>query len=55
MRVHLGAACATIAVMVGMMGCGSYSAPNDSGNPQTGPDSTRDSTPAPPPPGYLLN
>jgi hypothetical protein len=53
MRIHLGAACATIAILAGMMGCGSYSAPDDSGNPPTAPDSTGDSTPAPPPPGYL--
>jgi hypothetical protein len=53
MRKHLGNACATIAMLVGMMGCGSYSAPDDSGNSPMAPDSTTDSTPAPPPPGYL--
>lgn len=40
---------AMIAVLAGMMGCGSYSSPN---NAPTAPDSTGDSTP--PPPGYLL-
>jgi hypothetical protein len=53
MRIHLGVACATIAILVGMTGCGSYSAPDDSENPPMAPDSTGDSTPAPPPPGYL--
>jgi hypothetical protein len=53
MRIHLGAVCATIAILTAMTGCGSYSAPDDSENPPTAPDSTGDSTPEPPPPGYL--
>lgn len=53
MLIHLRVACATIAVLAVVAGCGSYSAPNDSGNTPAAPDSTGDSTPAPPPP-YLL-
>jgi hypothetical protein len=53
MRIHPGVACATIAILVGMMGCGSYSAPDDSEDRPAAPDSTGDSTPAPPPPDYL--
>lgn len=53
MRIHLAAACATISVLA-IMGCGSYSAPEDGGDAPTAPDSTPDSTPAPPPPGYLV-
>jgi hypothetical protein len=52
MRIHLGVACATIAILAGLMGCGSYSAPDDSENPPTAPDGTGDSTP--PPPDYLV-
>jgi hypothetical protein len=53
MRIHLSAACAAIAILAGMTGCGSYSGPDDSGNPPAAPDSTGDSAPAPPPPDYL--
>jgi hypothetical protein len=45
MRIHLGVACVTIALLAGMMGCGSYSAPE---NPPSAPDSTGDSTPPTP-------
>jgi hypothetical protein len=55
MRIRLGVACATMAILAGMMGCGSYSAPNNSGDPPAAPDSTGDSTPAPRPPDYLLS
>lgn len=47
MRIRLIAASATVVALLGALGCGSYSAPN---NPTTGADSTRDSTMAPP--GY---
>lgn len=53
MRIPLTVACATIAIVAGMMGCGSYSAPDDSGNPPMAPDSTGDDTPEPAPPDYL--
>jgi hypothetical protein len=53
MRSHLRVAGTTLAILAGIMGCGSYSAPDDSANPPMAPDSTGDSTPAPPPPGYL--
>lgn len=36
MRMNLRAACIAIAVLAGLTGCGSYSAPN---NPPTTPDS----------------
>ena len=48
---HLRVTCATIVILT-MMGCGSYSAPDDSS--PTAPDSAGDSTSAPPPPGYLV-
>jgi hypothetical protein len=51
MRTHLGVACATIALLAGMLGCGDYSSPDDSENAPTAPDSAGDSTP--PPPDYL--
>ena len=51
---RLGLACATIAILAAMTGCGSYSAPNDSENAPTAPDSAGDDTPAPPPPDYLV-
>jgi hypothetical protein len=47
MRVHLIAALAAVVILLGALGCGSYSAPN---NPPMGADSTRDSTMSPP--GY---
>jgi hypothetical protein len=46
MRVHLIAASAAIAIVLGGLGCGSYSAPN---NPTSTPDSPRDTTTTPPP------
>jgi hypothetical protein len=49
---HLGVAYAAIVILT-MMGCGSYSAPDDSDNPPTVPDSAGDTTSTPPPPGYL--
>jgi hypothetical protein len=49
---RLRVAWATIAVLAGMTGCGSYSSPDDSENSPSAPDTTGDSTP--PPPGYLL-
>jgi hypothetical protein len=54
MRIHLGVACATIAMLASLMGCGSYSSPSNSDNDPTppSPDSTGDNTPTPPPPGY---
>jgi hypothetical protein len=53
MRIPLGVACAMIALLAGLTGCGSYSAPDDSTNPPMAPDSTGDNPPAPPPPDYL--
>jgi hypothetical protein len=50
----LGIACATTVMLAATMGCGSYSAPNDSENRPTAPDSAGDTTPAPPPPDYLV-
>jgi hypothetical protein len=48
MSIDLRPAYITIAILVGLLGCGSYSAPDD----QPGvPDSTGDST-ASAPPGY---
>ena len=44
MRVRLIAASAAVVILLGAMGCGSYSAPN---NPPAASDSTRDSTMAP--------
>jgi hypothetical protein len=51
MRVHLIAASAAVVILLGALGCGSYSAPN---NAPMGADSTRDSTTSPPP-GYDRN
>jgi hypothetical protein len=48
MRVHLIAASAAVVILLGALGCGSYSAPN---NAPMGADSTSDSTMSPPP-GY---
>jgi hypothetical protein len=44
MRIHWGATCLMFSLTVGLLGCGSYSAPN---NPPTSPDSTRDTMPPP--------
>jgi hypothetical protein len=53
MRIHMGVACATIAILAGIVGCGSYSGPSNSDNDPTPPaDSTGSNTPTPPP-GYL--
>ena len=46
MRIHLIAASVAMVILLGGLGCGSYSAPNA---PTTGADSTKDSTMAPPP------
>ena len=46
MRIHLIAASAAVVILLGALGCGSYSAPN---NPPASADSTRDSTMTPPP------
>ncbi len=48
MRIHLGIVCATIAIVAAATGCGSYSSPNESGNPPSA-DSTRDTTSPPSP------
>jgi hypothetical protein len=48
MRIHLIAASAALAALLGALGCGSYSAPNS--QPASS-DSTKDSTMTPPP-GY---
>jgi len=48
MRVRVIAASAAIVILLGALGCGSYSAPN---NQPSRADSTRDTTMAPPP-GY---
>jgi hypothetical protein len=48
MRIQLIAASVATVILLGALGCGSYSAPN---NPTTGADSTRDTTMTPPP-GY---
>jgi len=48
MRIHLGVMCATIALVVAAMGCGSYSSPNEGGNSPSA-DSTRDTTSSPSP------
>jgi hypothetical protein len=48
MRIHLSVMCATIAIVAAVTGCGSYSSPNESGNPPSA-DSTRDTTPSPSP------
>jgi hypothetical protein len=48
MRVHLIAAFVATVILLGALGCGSYSAPN---NPPAASDSTRDSTMSPAP-GY---
>ena len=55
MRIHLGVACATIAMLATLMGCGSYSSPDDddTGAAPTPPDTTGDN-PSPPPPDYLV-
>jgi len=47
MRIHWGATGLMLSLTVVLLGCGSYSAPN---NPPTSPDSTSDSMP--PPPAY---
>jgi hypothetical protein len=52
MRIHLGVACVTIAMLASLMGCGSYSSPSNSDNNPAPPDSTGDTT-STPPPGYL--
>ena len=44
MRVHLIAAFVATVILLGALGCGSYSAPN---NPPAVSDSTRDSTMTP--------
>jgi hypothetical protein len=44
MRIRLIAASAAIVILLGALGCGSYSAPN---NPPTAPDTTRDTTMTP--------
>jgi|GraSoiStandDraft_41_1057321.scaffolds.fasta_scaffold7592655_2 hypothetical protein len=44
MRIRLIAASAAVVILLGALGCGSYSAPN---NPPAASDSTRDSTMAP--------
>jgi hypothetical protein len=41
MRIHSGIAYAAIVLLAGLMGCGSYSSPD---NPPSAPDSTGDST-----------
>jgi hypothetical protein len=51
MRIHLGM-CATLVTLTSAMGCGSYSSPSNDNSPAA-PDSTGDTTPNPPPPGYL--
>ena len=48
MRIHLIAASAAVGILLGVLGCGSYSAPN---NTPMGADSTRDTTTMSPP-GY---
>jgi hypothetical protein len=53
MRIHLGLASAAIVTLASLMGCGSYSSPSNSDNNPTAPDSTGDSMPNSPPPGYL--
>lgn len=54
MRIGLSTACVAIGILVGMTGCGSYSAPRE---PTMPPDSTGDTMPpAPnPPPDYNRN
>jgi hypothetical protein len=44
MRIQWGATCLMFSLTVVLLGCGSYSAPN---NPPMSPDSTTDSTPPP--------
>jgi hypothetical protein len=55
MRISLGVACATMAMVAAATGCGSYSSPNDSGDSPNSPsaDSTGDTTSMPPPSPYL--
>ncbi|HEY7480721.1 MAG TPA: hypothetical protein VH680_09445 [Gemmatimonadales bacterium] len=53
MRIHLGLAAAAIVTLASLTGCGSYSAPNNSDNNPTSPDSTGDTTPDSPPSPYL--
>ena len=51
MRVHLIAASAAIVILLGALGCGSYSAPDNA--PMGADSTTRDSTMnSPPPPAY---
>jgi hypothetical protein len=49
MRIHLIAASVATVILLGALGCGSYTAPN---NPTTGADSTKDTTRMAPPPAY---
>jgi hypothetical protein len=48
MRIHLGAVCATIAIVAAATGCGGYDSPSQPSN-SPGADSTADTTSPPSP------